>query len=261
MLKGKWMTRRNKAYLSCFGTVQIYKRNPIVIAWWSAAFPGIGHMLLNMHIKGNILFLCEILINVFSRLNLSMMYTFTGAFEEAGLVLDPRWSLIYLPFYSFCIWDSYRSAVDMNKLTCLVDPEPVRMKVFDMNDFEICYLDKRIPWISAAWSLLFPGLGQLYARRTLTAFSLLLWTLVITYFSHDLQGLVLLMKGCVTESTQVVDMEWILFFPSLIFGSAFDAYTSTIASNRLFDKELDDYLKDNWSPDWRFLYKKGRMYP
>lgn len=35
--------RRYSAHISIMGTTQIHLRNPYIIAWWSAAFPGFGH--------------------------------------------------------------------------------------------------------------------------------------------------------------------------------------------------------------------------
>lgn len=253
------MERRNQAILSCFGTSQITYRRPTTVAWWSAAFPGFGHMLLNMHLKGNILFLFEIVINVNSQLNLATVYTFSGQFEMARNVLNTRWIIIYIPFYIFCIWDSYRSTIDVNKLFLLTEPLPVHMPVFVMKNFELCYLDKRIPYAASIWSLFLPGLGQLYNRRTLTAFSLLVWTLVITFYSRDLESLQLLFEGDFIHSTEKVDMEWLLFIPSLALGAAFDAYVTTIEYNRLFEREQRDFIHEKWqSNDFKpSFFKNG----
>lgn len=242
------MARRYKAILNCFGTSQIHYRNPAVIAWWSAAFPGFGHMLLNMHLKGNILFLCEILFNVQSNLNLATVYTFTGEFDLAKNVLNTRLLMFYIPFYIFCIWDSYRSTIDLNKNFFLAEKEPFQMSVFDMSTVEVCYLDKRIPWVAGIWSLLLPGLGQLYTRRILTAFALLIWTLVITYNSQCLDGVHWLFAGNLEKARNVLNMEWLLFFPSLIFGAAFDAYSKTAEYNKLFDSEQKAYFQKEWQP-------------
>ncbi|MBU9723381.1 hypothetical protein [Bacillus alkalicola] len=39
-------------------------KNPWVPAWWSAAFPGMGHIMLGSYVKGFILFTWEFVINV-----------------------------------------------------------------------------------------------------------------------------------------------------------------------------------------------------
>lgn len=243
------MERRYQAVLSCLGTSQITYRRPSTVAWWSAAFPGFGHMLLNMHLKGNILFLFEVIINVNANLNLSMVYTFSGQFELAKSILNTRWIMIYIPFYIFCIWDSYRSAMDVNKLYSLTEHQPVHMPVFIMKNLELCYLDKRIPFVASIWSLFLPGLGQLYNRRTLTAFAFLVWTLVITFYSRDLESLQLLFGGDFIRSTETVNIEWLLFIPSLSFGAAFDAYVTTMEYNKLFNSEQKEFLREEWQSD------------
>jgi hypothetical protein len=240
------MSRRYPFILSCLSIAHLSRRNPAVVAWWSAAFPGFGHMLLNMHIKGNILFLFEIIINLNSHLNLATVYTFSGEFERAKSILDPRWALIYIPFYFFCIFDSYRSANDVNQLCTLTDQMPVTKPVFEMKPFDLSYLDCRTPMTALLWSLFLPGTGQLYCRRTLTAFFLLIWALVITYFSHGMDSFQYLLLGDIRKSTAILDMEWVLFIPSLNFGAAYDAYYGTLCHNKLFVREQIDYLRREW---------------
>ncbi|MFX3616998.1 MAG: hypothetical protein ACE3JK_05695 [Sporolactobacillus sp.] len=243
------MPRRIRAKLSCLGTAQLYPRNPIVIAWWSAAFPGFGHILLNMHLKGNLFFIFEIVINVNMKLNLAMVYTFCGKFESAKQVLNTRWALLYIPFYIFCLWDSYRSTIETNKLYSLAKQEILSMKVLEMTTYEICYLDKRKPYVGAFSSFFMSGLGQIYTRRNLTAIPMLIWTLVITYFSRDLESFQYLIRGDFTTAVHVLDLEWFLFLPSLVFGTSYDAYASTIEQNQLFIDEQTEYFRREWQPE------------
>lgn len=253
------MVRRNKALMDFIGTARLSYHRPSVVAWWSAAFPGFGHMLLNMHVKGNALFLIEIIINVQSKLNLAMVYTFMGDFHRATMVLNTRWILIYIPFYFFCIWDSYRSAIDINKLYFLTENQPVEVNVIDLHSYEICYLDKRVPWVAGMWSLLLPGLGQFYARRLITSFSLLAWSLTIYIISHELQSIQMIVNGTLSDATKVIRPEWLLFMPSLIFGASYDAYAKTIEYNCLFADEQRSYLHREWQPkNFPLPFKKGR---
>lgn len=83
--------RRRTAYVSSMGTTQIHLRNPYVIAWWSAASPGFGHLLLSKYVGGFVLVAWEIFINVNAKINLAMVYSFGGKFEVAKQVLEPRW--------------------------------------------------------------------------------------------------------------------------------------------------------------------------
>ena len=115
--------RRYKAHVSIVGTTQLHLRNPFIIAWWSAAFPGFGHLLLSKYLRGYSLFMWEILVNNMAHLNHAIMYSFTGDIEMAKEILEHRWLLLYLPVYIFGTWDSCRSTVDMNKVFILAELE------------------------------------------------------------------------------------------------------------------------------------------
>ncbi|WP_400246652.1 hypothetical protein [Niallia sp. JL1B1071] len=43
--------RRFRAHVSVLGTTQIHLRNPYIIGWWIAAFPGFGHHLLSKNLR------------------------------------------------------------------------------------------------------------------------------------------------------------------------------------------------------------------
>ena len=99
--------RRYIAHVSIFGTTQIHLRNPYIVAWWSASFPGFGHLLLSKYLRGFVLFIWEVLINLKSHVNLAMIYSFQGNIDIAKEVLNTRWLLIYIPVYIFAICDEY----------------------------------------------------------------------------------------------------------------------------------------------------------
>lgn len=174
--------RRYRAHVSTLGTTQIHLRNPYIIAWWSAAFPGFGHLLLSKYLRGFVLFIWEVVVNVNCNLNLSMIYSFQGEIEKAKEILDTRWLLIYIPVYIFAIWDSYRTTVDLNKIFVLVEREEHRFNSFSIGIMEINYLDKRNPIMAIIWSLFMPGLGQLYIHRVITAFFVIIWGVVFFLF-------------------------------------------------------------------------------
>jgi hypothetical protein len=44
--------RRPKVHLSSFISNYIQERNPWTVVWWSAAFPGAGHMILCKYVSG-----------------------------------------------------------------------------------------------------------------------------------------------------------------------------------------------------------------
>jgi hypothetical protein len=118
--------RRYKAHVSVAGTTQFHLRNPYIIAWWSAAFPGFGHLLLSKYLRGLVLFVWEVFVNYQSKINQAMVQSFCGDIELAKETLDIRWMLMYIPVYLFAIWDSYRTTVDMNKVHLLAERENAR---------------------------------------------------------------------------------------------------------------------------------------
>ena len=167
--------RRYKAHVSIVGTTQLHLRNPYIVAWWSAAFPGFGHLLLSKYLRGYVLFVWEVLVNINSHVNLAMIYSFQGNIDMAKEVLNTRWLLMYIPIYLFAIWDSYRTTIDMNKVYLLAERENHNFNTFSLGALEINYLDKnRNPILSVIWSLFIPRLGNFISIEIHRRFFLLL---------------------------------------------------------------------------------------
>ncbi len=245
--------RRYNYYMSFWSLNCVHLRNPWVTAWWSAAFPGFGHLHLGLYFKGFILFFWEIIINTHSKINLAMVYSFTGKFEQAKEVLDTRMLIIYIPVYIFCIWDSYRLTVDLNKHHFLAKKENAAIVPFCMNDWGINLINKRKPEIALIWSLLFPGLGSLYNHRLLAGFFSLAWAAIIIYFSHFLEAVKYTLVGEFQLATQVIDPEWSLFLPSIYCFSAYESYILTVEYNKIFKIEQKQYLVKNYQNTKRIL--------
>lgn len=248
--------RRYKAYVSILGTTQLHLRRPSIIAWWSAAYPGFGHLLLSKYLRGFVLFIWEVFINLNANINLAILYSFQGKFDMATNVLDSRWLLAYLPVYFFAIWDSHRTTVDMNKVYLLAERENHRFNIFSIGTMEINYLDKRNPIMAGIWSALVPGLGQLYIHRLVTALFVISWTVAFLYLSHILEAVTLLFLGDISQSTAVLRAEFLLMLPSIYGFSIYDAYVNTVENNKLFEKEQRKFLQDNYQ-DSNFKILKG----
>ncbi|HZG56768.1 hypothetical protein [Paenibacillus sp.] len=243
MIREQRTIRRRIADISLFGTTQLHFRNPWIVLWWSAAFPGTGHLLLQKYLRGFLLFVWEIVVNTQSQLNLAMVYSFNGRIEDAKAVIDWRWMALYAPVYLFAMYDSYRSAVDMNKFTYLAQRENAPIGCFVIGPIEINYLDKRKPWVAFIWSLLAPGMGYLYAHRIINAlFATVTWILV-AYMSKCYLVLHYTMLGRLDLAIMAIDWEWALYIPSIYFFTAYDAYVNTVETNKLFDMEMKQYLK------------------
>lgn len=238
--------RRVRADLSILGTTQMHLRSPLIIAIWSGIFPGLGHLLLSKYIRGFILFGWEILINLESHLNQSIYYSFIGNFDMAKQVLNNRWFLLYIPTFLFAVWDSYRTTVDLNNQFILAAREDAAVKVFVAHPLEINYLDKSSPWVAVAWSIISPGTGQLILHRIVVAFFLLIWWIVVAYFSRLLPAIQYTMLGQFSDARAVLDPQWALNIPSLYFFALYDAYVNTVCSNKLFDWEQAKFLKRDY---------------
>jgi TM2 domain-containing membrane protein YozV len=238
--------RRYKAYVSLLGTTQIHLRNPLVIAWWSAAFPGFGHLLLSKYLRGLVLIVWEVFINVNAKLNIAIVYSFIGEIDKAKAVLEPNWMALYIPVYLYAISDSYRTSVDLNRVYVLADRENARFVHFNIGALEINYLDKRIPWVAVMWSFFMPGLGQLYIHRVIVAFFVLVWWIVIAYFSHFFDAVFLLLDGHVDRATAKLVPQWLLFIPSVYGFATYDGYVNTVENNKLFQSEQANWLKGRY---------------
>ena len=238
--------RRSVAYISLLGTTQLHLRNPFVIAFWSVAFPGMGHLLLSKYLRGFVLFLWELFVNYKANVNLLIFYSFIGDFEKAKAVVDIQWLSLYIPTYIFAIWDSYRTTVDLNHAYMLAAREDAEIQPFKIGAMEINYIDKRKPWVSAIWSLVVPGSGQLYIHRLITALFLIVWWTVICYFSKLLPSLHYTILGDFDQAKAVLNMQWLLNIPSILLFSMYDAYTNTVENNKLFDWEQSKFLKKQY---------------
>jgi hypothetical protein len=215
-------------------------------------------LLLSKYLRGFVLFIWEVVINLNSHINLAMIYTFQGKIDMAKDVLNTRWLLIYIPVYLFAIWDSYRTTVDINKVYLLAERENHRYNSFSIGAMEINYLDKREPTMAFLWSLFMPGLGQLYIHRLITAFFVIVWSVVFFYFSHTLEAVSLLFVGQVQKATSVLNAEWLLFLPSVYGFAVYDSYVNTVENNKLYEDEQLNYLKRVYQNP-NFLIKKGKI--
>lgn len=250
--------RRQIAFLSLFGITQLHLRNPYIIAWWSAAFPGFGHLLLSKYIRGFMLIGWEMLINSQMHLNEAIVYTFTGQFDKANEVLNIRWMSLYAPVYLFSIFDTYRTCLDLNHQYSLARRENAPVESFKMSVMEINYLDKRYPWLAVVWSLLMPGMGQLYTHRIINAFFVLVNWIVLSYLSHLLEGIHYLLYWDLSRAASALDMHWILFLPSIYGFAVYDAYVNTVEYNKLFDHEQAVMLKNSYQPP-QFPFPKSSL--
>ncbi|HBS59402.1 MAG TPA: hypothetical protein DEA44_09060, partial [Firmicutes bacterium] len=192
--------RRPKGAMNFLATNFFHLRNPYTIAWWSFTYPGFGHISMGSYIIGFLLFFWEMLTNYMAKVNLAIMYTFTGRFDMAKEIVNNRWLLFYAPVFIYAVWDSYRLALQLNQLAILADRNKQTVQPVSMSFMEVNVLDKRSPWVAVVWSLLAPGLGHLYTHRIPTGFFLLVWWIAIAYYSTLLQSIQFTALGLFEEA-------------------------------------------------------------
>lgn len=248
--------RRPKGAINSLATNFVHLRNPYTITWWSAAFPGFGHISMGNYVSGFLLFFWEMIANTKAKVNLAILYSFTGRFDMAKEIVDNRWLLLYAPVFIFALWDSYRLALQMNQLSILADRGGRTVQPESMSFMEINILDKRSPWVAVAWTLLLPGLGHMYTHRIPTGFFLLIWWIAIAYYSFLLPATQFTSMGEFENAKNILDPEWIMFLPSIYGFGAYDAYVNTVEYNRLFEKEQSAYFKKKYqSPTFKMPTK------
>ncbi|HWO95885.1 MAG TPA: hypothetical protein VNM45_06045 [Bacillus sp. (in: firmicutes)] len=84
--------------------------NPKEILLWSIAFPGFGQLLNGKYLKGVILILLEVMINVQSNFNEIIYFSFNGEIKKAINHTEYQWLMFYPCVYFFAIWDAYKDA-------------------------------------------------------------------------------------------------------------------------------------------------------
>lgn len=245
-MSDSYTPRRKRLDLSRFDTMQMHVRNPLIAVWWATSFAGFGQMMVGSYVKGYVLVLLEILFNMQSRLNTAIIYSFTGRVELAKEVLDVRWLLGYVLIYVYGIWDSYNLTVNTNKLAILAAREKAPIDVFKMIPFSINYLDKRVPWVSLFWSFVLPGLGHMYILRMATGYFLIFFWLISAYYSRLFEVLQFTFMGNFAQALAVTDPQWLLFMPSIYCYAAYEAYSSTVELNKIFEIELREFIQKRY---------------
>ncbi|WP_208591093.1 hypothetical protein [Gracilibacillus suaedae] len=235
--------RYAKGALSPFGINSIYPRIPWIAAWWSVTFPGFGHMFLGKKLLGLMLIIWELVVNNLANLNTGIVLSMLGRFEEAKDLINEEWVLLYVAVYVFSIWDSYRSAVEISKSHLLSEVEDAPVSPSDVNFFDVVILDKKKPWLGMVWSVLTPGLGQLYASSMIIGFCVLAWWIFVTYKAGAIHVWFHSFLGDFSSITVMVDWQWFLFLPSMYTFAIYQAYTSINENNTLYDIEQIRYLR------------------
>ena len=229
---------------------KLHAKTPWMPMWWSAALPGLGHFCQGMYVKGLLLMSWEILINFQAHLNLAILYTFTGQFAKAAETVNTEWVVFYGVVFLFAIYDSYRTGVELNMLARLEKTQKRRaFRLIHMSAVSVNYLERNSPWVAAFWSALFTGFGQIYNKKTLKAIILLVWTAAIINFSHVNDCIVFTLTGRFEQAHDVINYQWLLFFPSIYIYAIWDAYNDSVELNKLFAEAQKNHLRRKYRPE------------
>jgi len=238
--------RRPIGFVSELTINLLHLRNPLIIAFWSGMYPGLGFLSMGSYVKGFLLIIGATIVNSMANINQGLIYGFTGQISLAKEVLDVRWLLLYAPLQVFAAWSSYQLTVDLNKFALIAAREDSAIIPMKIGTWDIAVIEKRNPWLAAAWSLLMPGLGHLYTHRIPTSFYLLTWWIGTSYMSHLLVAIHQTFLGNFSQAIAVIRPEWLLFLVPIYPFAIYDSYVNTVEYNKLFDKEQSRFLVDNY---------------
>ncbi|QKY71513.1 hypothetical protein [Lentibacillus sp. CBA3610] len=85
-------------------------KSPVAAMLWSFALPGFGQLYNRDYLLGLLLVAWEIIINLYSNLNIALMHSFHGDFEMAHDIIDYEWGLFYPSVFAFSLWQAYNKA-------------------------------------------------------------------------------------------------------------------------------------------------------
>lgn len=242
-MAGSEKVRLPRMAVSLWDRSILHKKSPWMPMWWSAALPGLGHLCQGSYFKGISLMLFEIVINFKARLNQGILHTLTGHLEKAGEIVNTEWALVYGALFCFAIFDSYRICAELN-LIARIEKYKVKKKYtfMKMKPAGLNYLDRSNPWMAAAWSALLPGFGHMYNMKSVKGLIILGWFLAIINFSHVNDSIILTFTGKCLKAREIVNYQWLMFFPSIYIFSIWDSYNDTVELNKLFAEEQTYHL-------------------
>ncbi|QQK75233.1 hypothetical protein HUG15_06195 [Salicibibacter cibarius] len=233
------------AAISPFMTNNIDIKNPSVVAWWSAAYPGFGHFILGNYFIGFILFVHEIALNILSGINWAIYYSFTGQFEQAVQAIDKKWFVAYFPVYFFTIWNSYQQTRLQNEDYIIARQIGYNIYSNSISLYSFNRLEEKKPYVAVVWSILAPGLGHIYINRL---FIVLLVPLLILfmYMSNLLPAVQYTMVGDFESARNITNPQWLMNLPSFYGFMAYDAYLKTIEYNKLYKRYQQLHLEKTY---------------
>lgn len=233
------------AYINPFSINSIGIVKPGIIAWWSAASPGFGHMILGHYPIGIILIIHEIILNTLTGLNSAIFHSMTGDIEMAKQILNKKWIIAYICPYIFAICDSYFRTIQLNEDYRNAVRKGYAIVSRSYSFFGINKLDNKNPILAVIWSFLVPGVGHVYINR-LPVIILVPWFIVVVHLSNLLPSIHHALLGDFQHAILTIDPQWILHLPSLYGFMMYDAYVNSLANNQIYKLQLKHTLERNY---------------
>lgn len=223
-----------------------YPLNPWIPLWWSAAFPGYGHCMVNYPLIGYSLIIFEFTVNNLAKVNKAIFFSMLGDFQSAIDVIDLRFFYLYIGVYVFTMFDSYRRCVDMNNNYVLSYRTTTLTKTTKASSFSVNTLNKVSPITSTYWEMIMPGLGSLYLNHLISFFfSIITWVITIG-FSRFYVGVYYTCIGNFEKVKTILDPQWYLFIPSIYGGYVYFAYSQAVITNFQFKLSQSQFLRSEY---------------
>lgn len=223
-----------------------YPLNPWIPLWWSAAFPGYGHCMINYPLIGYSLIIFEFIINNLAKVNKAIFLSMLGDFQTAIDVIDLRFFYLYIGVYVFTMFDSYRRCVDMNNNYILSFRTTTLTKTTKASSFSVNTLNKVSPITATYWEMIMPGLGSLYLNHLISFFfSIITWVITIG-FSKFYVGVYYTCIGNFEKAKTILDPQWYLFIPSIYGGYVYFAYSQAVITNFQFKLSQSQFLRSEY---------------
>jgi hypothetical protein len=125
------------------------------------------------------------------------------------------------------------------------------------NTSEVQYLEHRSPKVAVLFSILFPGMGQLYNHRIGLAFYGMFWWWFYLAFSRVHESTLYILLGHIPESIAVINTHWMLFMPSVMGGSIYHAYITVHDHNKLYKLEQRQHLAKRYRDSELHIFDKA----
>lgn len=103
-----------------------------------------------------------------------------------------------------------------------------------LSEFSTNQIHLRNPWITAFWSLLAPGLGNLRQDRKIRGLTLIIWGIVVDTYAKINLAFAYSLIGHFDIAKKVIDTRWLLLYIAVYVFGVWDGYRGTVDINKLY---------------------------